>query len=83
MSYDGYNGFWRFLPVFDMFEDEIGNVRIIIENELSTKFWGSWKPYFCLVALKRFLVTMSLTRQVAEGERGVQAHQYTQVTGTQ
>ncbi len=27
---NGYNGFLLFLPVFDMFEDEIGYVRIII-----------------------------------------------------
>ncbi len=38
MSYNGYNGFWLFLPVFDMFEYEIGNVRIIIE------FQSGWRP---------------------------------------
>ncbi len=62
MSYIGYNGFLLFLPVFDMFEYEIGNVQIIIEsqsgwrpneeeNEFRTKFWGSWKPYFCCSSL--------------------------------
>ncbi len=30
LSYNGYNGFLLFLPVFDMFEDEIGYVWIII-----------------------------------------------------
>ncbi len=30
LSYNGYNGFWLFLPVFDMFDDEIGYVRIIV-----------------------------------------------------
>jgi hypothetical protein len=30
LSYNGYNGFWLFLPVFDMFDDEFGYVRIII-----------------------------------------------------
>ncbi len=38
MSYNGYNGFWLFLPVFDMFEYEIGNVRIIIESQ------SGWRP---------------------------------------
>ena len=33
LSYNGYNGFLLFLPVFDMFEYEIGNVRIIIESQ--------------------------------------------------
>ena len=31
LSYNGYNGFLLFLPVFDMFEDEIGGVRIIFD----------------------------------------------------
>jgi hypothetical protein len=30
LSYNGYNRFLLFLPFFDMFEDEIGYVRIII-----------------------------------------------------
>ncbi len=30
LSYNGYNGLLLFLPIFDMFEDEIGYVRIII-----------------------------------------------------
>ncbi len=38
LSYNGYNGFWLFLPVFDMFEDEIGNVRIINESQ------SGWRP---------------------------------------
>ena len=33
LSYNGYNGFWLFLPVFDMFEYEIGHVRITIESQ--------------------------------------------------
>ena len=28
LSYNGYNGFLLFLPVFDMFEDKIGYVRV-------------------------------------------------------
>ncbi len=32
MSYNGYNRFWLFLPVFNMFEYEIGNMQIIIES---------------------------------------------------
>jgi hypothetical protein len=30
LSYNGYNGFWLFLPVFDKFGYEIGSVRIKI-----------------------------------------------------
>jgi hypothetical protein len=37
-SYNGYNGFLLFLPVFDMFEDEFGFVRIIIESQ------SGWRP---------------------------------------
>ncbi len=33
LSYNEYIGFMRFLPVFNMFEYEIGNVRIIIESQ--------------------------------------------------
>jgi hypothetical protein len=38
LSYNGNNGFWLFLPIFDMFEDEIGNVRIINESQ------SGWRP---------------------------------------
>ena len=38
LSYNGYNGFLLFLPVFDMFEDEIGGVRIIIDCQ------SGWRP---------------------------------------
>ncbi len=49
---------FEFLPVFDMFEDKIGGVGIIIESQsgwrvnkdmkvsLAPRFWGSSKPYF-------------------------------------
>ncbi len=33
MLYRIYNGFFRFLPVFDIFEDEIGNVRTIMASQ--------------------------------------------------
>ena len=33
LSYNGYNGFLLFLPVFDMFEDEIGYVRVRVPTQ--------------------------------------------------
>ena len=38
MLYRIYNGFFGFLPVFDIFEDEIGNVRTIMESQ------SGWHP---------------------------------------
>ncbi len=35
MSYNGYITIFFFLPVFDIFEDEIGGVQITIESQ-----WG-------------------------------------------
>ncbi len=39
MSYNGYNGFLLFLPVFDMFEYEIGNVWIKVDCQ------SGWCPH--------------------------------------
>ncbi len=38
LSYNGYNGFLLFLLVFDMFEDEIGYVRVRVPTQ------SGWRP---------------------------------------
>jgi hypothetical protein len=70
LSYNGYNGFWLFLPFFDMFEVKIGGVQQKIDCQ-----WG-WRPnedmkmsqvpsfgapgclIFIVVASQRFSVTL-------------------------